>query len=224
MDTSETVFVVDDDPAICSSLRFAFRTCALPTETFNSAEDFLAKYDPTRPGCLIVDIRMPGMSGLDLIDELARRKWELPVIVITGYAEVPVAIRALKAGVFDFLEKPYSEQVLIDTVQRSLKRDRELREIRARAAEIGADLARLSARERSLMRLVVAGRTTGEISVQLGLAVRTVDHHRARILEKLRLRSTAELIRVVAAHEVLSGENVEDLLLRSNDEKSEGKT
>lgn len=192
-----TVFVVDDDPAMRQSLRWLIESIHLTVETYGTARDFLDDYDPKKPGCLLLDVRMPGMSGLDLQDTLAARNATIPIIVITGYAEVPTAVRALKRGALDFIEKPFSDQHLLDCIQKAIAADQQARQIRAQRADIEVRLAQLTPREREVMYLVVAGRANREIAAELGLSVKTVEVHRARVMEKMKVESLAELIRAV---------------------------
>lgn len=197
MNSEPTVFVVDDDPAMRQSLRWLIESVHLAVETFASAQEFLAAYNPERPGCLVLDVRMPGMGGLDLQAELARRQIEIPIIVITGYAEVATAVRALKAGAIDFIEKPFSDQLLLDRIQQAIASDRQARERRAERAAVAARVAQLTPRERDVMQLVVAGSSNREIAAELGLSIKTVEVHRARVMEKMQVDSLAELVRLV---------------------------
>ena len=153
-----TVFVVDDDRAMRESLSWLLDSVGLRVRSYATAADFLAEHDPAQPGCLVLDVRMPGMSGLDLQAELARRGVELPTIVITGHAEVSMAVRAVKAGAIDFIEKPFSDQLLLDRVRQALEVDLEAREVRRRREDARRRLATLTAREREVLNLVVAGK------------------------------------------------------------------
>jgi two-component system, LuxR family, response regulator FixJ len=197
METDPTVFVVDDDPAMRQSLRWLIESVNVGVETYATAQDFLAAYDPDRPGCLVLDVRMPGMGGLDLQAELARREIEVPVIIITGYAEVPTAVRALKAGALDFIEKPFSDQLLLDRIQQAIASDRQARARRLERAALAARVGQLTPREREVMQLVVAGSSNREIAAELGLSVKTVEVHRARVMEKMKVDSLADLVRLV---------------------------
>ncbi len=190
------VFVVDDDPAMRDSLRWLIESTGLEVETFADARTFLARVRPELPGCLVVDVRMPGMSGLDLQGELARRGVGLPTIVITGHAEVPMAVRAVKAGAIDFIEKPFSDQLLLDRVRQGIDMDRQEREGRARRAEILRRQSLLTQREREVLDLVVAGKANKEIAATLHLSPKTVEVHRAHVMEKMQASSVAELVRL----------------------------
>jgi len=196
------VFVVDDDRAMRESLTWLLDSVGLRVRSYANARDFLAEYDPAQPGCLVLDVRMPGMSGLDLQAELARRGVELPTIVITGHAEVSMAVRAVKAGAIDFIEKPFSDQLLLDRVRQALEIDLEAREVRRRREDARRRLATLTAREREVLDLVVAGKANKEIASALGLSTKTVEVHRAHVMSKMCVDSLAELIRIT----LLAGE------------------
>jgi two-component system response regulator FixJ len=196
MPRDPTVFVVDDDRAMRDSLRWLLESVGLSVRTYPTAADFLREYEPSQPGCLVLDVRMPGMSGLDLQAELARRGAGLPTIVVTGHAEVPMAVRAVKAGALDFIEKPFSDQLLLDRVRQALEIDRQDREVRCRRDEARRRLESLTAREREVLALVVAGKANKEIAADLGLSPKTVEVHRARVMSKMAVDSLAELIRV----------------------------
>src|SRR4029453_6794074 len=190
------VFVVDDDPAMRDSLRWLIESTGLTVETFADAQTFLARIRPELPGCLVLDVRMPGMSGLDLQAELARRGIGLPTIVVTGHAEVPMAVRAVKAGAIDFIEKPFSDQLLLDRVRQGIEMDRRERDGRERRGEVLRRLGLLTQREREVLELVVAGRANKEIAATLHLSPKTVKVHRAHVMEKMQASSVAELVRL----------------------------
>jgi two-component system response regulator FixJ len=192
-----TVFVVDDDPAVRKSLETLLKSVGLNVETFRSAQEFLAGYDAARPGCLVLDVRMPGMSGLELQRTLRERGLDIPTIIVTGHGDVPVAVRALKDGALEFLEKPFSKQILLEYISQALKRDAAGRDRRGQHQELAARLARLTDRERQVMDLVVAGKVSKEVAAALGLSKKTVDVHRARVMQKLRVESVAELVELV---------------------------
>jgi FixJ family two-component response regulator len=190
------VFVVDDDRAMRDSLRWLLESIGLTVRTYATAAEFLREHQPSQPGCLVLDVRMPGMSGLDLQAELVQRGAELPTIVVTGHAEVAMAVRAVKAGAIDFIEKPFSDQLLLDRVRQALEIDRQSREVRARREEARRRLASLSAREREVLELVATGKANKEVAAALGLATKTVEVHRAHVMSKMAVDSLAELIRV----------------------------
>ncbi len=194
--TPPVVFVVDDDPAMRDSLRWLIESTGLQVETFPDAQSFLGRIGPEQPGCLVLDVRMPGMSGLDLQAELVRRGIGLPTIVVTGHAEVPMAVQAVKAGAIDFIEKPFSDQLLLDRVRQGIDRDRRERDDRARRGEVLRRMGLLTHREREVLELVVAGKPNREIAATLGLSPKTVEVHRAHVMEKMQASSVAELVRL----------------------------
>ena len=194
-----TVFVVDDDEALCEALQWLLESAALRVEAFHSAEAFLDAYDPQRPGCLVLDLRMRGMNGLDLQARLARDDLALPVIIITGHGDIPLAVRAMKGGAVDFLEKPVDDRVLLERIQMALGRDARNRAVHVQRADILARLATLSHREREVLEQVVAARPSKQIAIALGITEKTVEVHRKHILQKMRVRSSVELVRAVLA-------------------------
>jgi two-component system response regulator FixJ len=191
-----TVFVVDDDPAIRESLRWLIESVGLNVKVFATAHEFLEGYNPALVGCLVLDIRMPGMSGLDLQNDLAARKVNIPILIITGHAEVPVAVRAMKAGALDFIEKPFSDQLLLDRIRRAIEKDTEFRQAHSQQAEVAARLAQLTPREREVMDLVIAGKANKIIASELGLSPKTVEVHRAHVMKKMQVESLADLVRL----------------------------
>lgn len=194
-----TVFIVDDDPASRDPLRWLLESVELKVMAFPSATEFLDAYDPSTPGCLILDVRLRGMSGLDLQAELNQRGVQVATIFLTGHADVPMAVRAMKNGAFDFLEKPFNDQALLDRVQQAIERDRKERSRDAERAEQQHRLEALTPREREVMELLVEGRANKETADALGLSVRTVEGHRARLMEKLGANSLADLVRIKLA-------------------------
>ena len=191
-----TVFVVDDDPAMRNSLRWLIESIGLTVKTAASADEFLRSYDPEAPGCLVLDMRMPGMSGLDLQSELAARRIGLPILIITGFAEVPLAVRAMKAGAFDFIEKPFSDQTLLDRIRKAIDADAEARRTRDERRAVKARFAQLSPRERLIMEGVIAGNSNKMIADELALSIKTVEVHRSRVMEKTKAASLVDLIRL----------------------------
>ena len=191
-----TVFVVDDDPAMRNSLRWLIESVGLAVAAFATAEEFLERYDPSRHGCLVLDVRMPGMSGLDLQDALAQRRIDIPTIVITGHAEVAMAVRAVKAGAVDFIPKPFSDQLLLDRIRQALEQDRLDREARALETDVARRVSRLTQREGEVMNLIVAGKANKEVAAELGLSPKTVEVHRAHVMEKMQVASLADLVRI----------------------------
>jgi two-component system, LuxR family, response regulator FixJ len=200
--TDATVFVVDDDQAVRDGLRQLLQAVGLRVQTYASARDFLTTYQPDTPGCLVLDIRMPGMGGLDLQAQLVQEGVRLPVIFLTGHGDVPAAVRALKAGAMDFLQKPVNSQSLLDLVQQAIRRDAEARATSAEQAEITRRLATLTAREREVLDRMVAGKANKVIAVELAISERTVEFHRGKIMRKMHARSLAELVNIVNTHRV----------------------
>jgi FixJ family two-component response regulator len=197
-----TVFVVDDDASTCQSLRWLIESVGLRVETFPSAETFLASLDRSRPGCLVLDVRMPGMSGLDLQEKLGGNGDRLPIIVISGYGDVTMAVRAMKNGAVDFIEKPFNDQVLLDRIHKAIEHDVQRRREKASHESVVARFAALTSREREVMQLVVDGKSNRAVAEQLGLSPKTVEVHRARVMSKVGAKSLAELVRL--AHEAES--------------------
>lgn len=191
-----TVFVVDDDEAVCQSLSMLVKTIGLNVQTYTSAKNFLDAYDPSQAGCLILDVRMPGMSGLELQSKLAAEGINIPIIIITGHGDVPMAVEAVKAGAVDFIEKPFRDQILLDDIQKAIEIDAQAQREQAESADIEAKLVLLTPREREVMDLLVAGKSNKMIAYELGISHKTVDFHRAHIIEKMQVGSVVELVRL----------------------------
>jgi two-component system, LuxR family, response regulator FixJ len=192
-----TVYIVDDDNGVRSSIRVLMKSVGLPASTFASAQEFLGTYHAGQGGCVVLDIRMPGMSGLELQEELNRRGAVIPVIFITGHGDVPMAVEAMRHGAFDFLQKPFRDQDLIDRVQQALLRDRETREALKEHVRIRARIASLTPREREVLDLLSVGKANKTMAQDLGLSQRTVEIHRAHVMEKMGAKSVAQLVRMV---------------------------
>lgn len=197
MAEKHTIFVVDDDPDVRDSLAALLEAEGYPAETFGSAGDFLAGGAAGRPGCLIADIRMPDMDGLELQEELGRRRVVLPVIVVTGHGDVPLAVRAMKAGAVDFLEKPYDQTLLLQAIRRALDEANEASDRASAGQAMAKRLEDLTDRERQVLDLLAAGKPNKVIAYELDISPRTVEIHRARVMEKMHARSLAELVRMV---------------------------
>jgi len=189
-----TVFVVDDDEAMRDSIRWLLESVSLSARMFNSANDFLNASDLCQPGCILLDVRMPGMSGMELLEQLKEHGILQPVIIITGHGDVPMAVRALKHGAFDFIQKPFNGQELLDRVNAALKVDRENRQHHEEIEDLRSHFDVLTTREREIMEHVVAGNSSKTIGKKLGISSRTVDIHRSNIMKKLNIRSIAELV------------------------------
>lgn len=195
-EAESTVFVVDDDPSVRASLGRLFKSVRLGAEVFASAREFLERAPAEGPACLVLDVRLPELSGLDLQAELARAGVAIPIVFITGHGTVPMSVQAMKAGAADFLEKPVDDQQLLDAVHRALDRDRRARQERAEVAELRRRLESLTPREREVLSYVAAGWLNKQIAAELGTSEKTVKVHRARVMEKMRVSSLAELARL----------------------------
>lgn len=196
------VHVVDDDDAVRGSLNLLLKSAGLIAATHASAESFLAAYDPERPGCLVLDVRMPGIDGLELQQELNRRGMIIPVIFITGHGDVPMAVEAMQRGAVDFLQKPFRDQDLIERVREALARDGARRAQLAASRVIAARLASLTRREQQVLRLLVRGYSNKRMAGELGVSQRTIEIHRARVMQKMQARSVAQLVRLSLDAEV----------------------
>jgi RNA polymerase sigma factor (sigma-70 family) len=190
-----TVFVVDDDSEVRETLRWLVESVGLRIETFASAQDFLNTYDPSRPGCLVTDVRMPGISGIELQAKLAADEVTLPIIVVSGYADVPTAVRSMKKGAIDFVQKPFDEQMMLERIQLSILEDARLRQKRAGQDRAAACLQSLSPRERQVMDLVILGKSNKEVARELNISPKTVEVHRSNVMSKMQVDSLAELVR-----------------------------
>jgi two-component system response regulator FixJ len=191
-----TVFIVDDDPAIRFAMQALMDSVNIEHEIFASGDEFLEKTDDRRAGCLVLDIRMPGLGGLELQEELIKRGSTLPIIFITGHGDVPMAVDAMQKGAVDFIQKPFRDQDLLDRIREAIKTDQERREEQQRHAEVAERLDRLTNREREVFDLVVTGKPNKVIAYELGVSQRTVEIHRARVMEKMQARSLADLVKM----------------------------
>ena len=191
------VFVIDDDPSVRSSLKFLISTVGLRVETFDSAETALQELPADAPSCLVLDVRLRGLSGLDLQHELAARKCHIPIVFITGHGDIPMTVRAMKAGAVEFLTKPFRDQDLLDAIQIALQRDHARREQEKELTKLQRRFDLLTAREREVISLVSAGKLNKQIADQLGTAENTIKVHRSRAMEKLRADSLADLVRMI---------------------------
>lgn len=191
------VYVVDDDDAVCRALARLVRSVGLSAETFRSARAFLEHAAPDRPACLILDMRLPGPSGLDLQEALSQAGRDIPIVFITGHGDVSSSVRAMKGGAVDFLQKPFNDQELLDCVQRALTRSRERRAERAQRNDVQSRLDTLTPREREVLLQVVTGKLNKQIAGDLGIAEKTIKVHRGRVMQKMRADSVADLVRMV---------------------------
>jgi two-component system, LuxR family, response regulator FixJ len=192
-----TAIVVDDDEAVRSSLKLLLRSVKLPVTVYASAQDFLHNYSVEQPGCLIVDVRMPGMSGLELQEQLNLRGAMIPLIFITGHGDIAMAVEAMRYGAFDFLPKPFQDQELLDRIQRALEKDARNRREIAQTDRIRGLFESLTPREREVLDLVTSGKPNKVMAADLGVSQRTIEIHRARVMEKMHADSLAQLVRMV---------------------------
>lgn len=196
-DSRPTVFVVDDDEAVRDSLAELIDSIGRPVETFDSAQAFLDAYDPARAGCLVLDVRMPGMSGLDLQERLNERQAILPIIFITGHGDVPMAVEAMQRGATEFLQKPFRDQDLLERIELALAQDAQQRGAQRERQRILQHMDGLTAREREVMERVVAGAANKVIALDLGISQRTVEIHRANVMDKMSAKTLPELVSMV---------------------------
>lgn len=196
MESEPTIFIVDDDPAVRQSLTMLVRSMRLQAEAYESAQHFLDAFDPGRPGCLLLDVRMPGISGLSLLEKLNQDDIPLPSIVMSAYGDVPMVVRAMKAGALNFLEKPCRDQQLWDAIQEAIKWDHQHRKHLALRAKVLRRMSHLTAGEHDVLKLLVDGCSNKAIAEALGVSVRTVEVRRAKLMKKMKAESLAELIRL----------------------------
>ena len=200
-----TVYVVDDDEAVRDSLQWLLEGKDYRVRCFDSAESFLARYDPREVACLIADIRMGGMTGLELQDKLLERKSPLPIVFITGHGDVPIAVNAMKKGALDFIQKPFNEDDLLSVVERMLDHAREAFAGHQQAASREALLSKLTGRESQVLERIVAGRLNKQIADDLGISIKTVEAHRANIMEKLGANTVADLLKIALGSSAAGG-------------------
>lgn len=194
---TSTVFIVDDEEAVADSIAMLLNSVGLVTRAFRDAHDFLENYQPEQPGCLILDVRMPRMSGLELQHELNRRRHTLPVIFITGHGDVPMAVEAMREGALDFLQKPFKDDELIRRVQRALVQDMRERELLHQREEIEQRWADLTPREREIAECIINGQANKTVALNLKISERTVELHRSRIMQKMGARALAQLVQML---------------------------
>jgi FixJ family two-component response regulator len=190
------VYVVDDDAAAREAIRSLLHSVGLRAETFGSAQEFLASQRPDAPSCLVLDVRLPGVSGLDFQRDLAARNVTIPIVFITGHGDIPMSVEAMKAGALEFLTKPFRGQVLLDAIHKAIERDRAARHEQSKAADLRRRQAALTPRERQVMQLVVSGLLNKQIAAELGASERTVKIHRGQVMRKMQAESLPDLVRM----------------------------
>ena len=198
MNEAPTVFIVDDDAGVRDSVLRLVQSVGLSAELYESSAAFLRAITPERPGCIVLDVWLPELNGLEILKILDERKIHTPIIMMSGYADVAIAVEAMKAGVYDFLEKPFSVQRMLESIQKAMVRDRLLRLRDHHVGDVQNRVMKLSKRERQIMRLVVAGMTSSEIAAELGIQLKTVGVHRSHINNKMKARNAADLVRLMS--------------------------
>lgn len=190
------VFVVDDEPSVCAGLKRLLRSVGLEAQTFGSAQEFLRTQRPDVAGCLVLDVRLPGLSGLDLQERLARAKVDLPIIFLTGHGDIPMTVRAMKAGAVEFLTKPFKDQDLLEAIQRGIEQHRTLRQRRAEISGLQQRYDLLTPREREVFPLVTSGLLNKQIAAELGTSEKTIKIHRSQVMQKMKAESLPDLVRM----------------------------
>jgi len=207
MEREATVFVVDDDEAVRSSLKWLIESAGFGVETWGTAQEFLSAFNPNRHGCIVLDIRLPGMSGLELQQKLSGSGVQMPVIIITGHGDVPTAVRAMKNGAVELLEKPINDAVLLGKIREALEQDSKTRRQAQQDEAVETRISSLTLREKQVMDLVVAGRANKQIAQHLGITKKTVEAHRARVMRKMNAPTLADLVRTVTNHDTPDGQS-----------------
>lgn len=205
MAATPTAYVVDDDEAIRTLWRWLMESNAIPVQTYASAAEFIAAYRRDAPGCLVLDLNLPGMSGLELQDYLRREGIEIPIVFVTGHADVPAAVNALKGGAVDFIEKPFGYREVVAVIRKALERDAEIREARARQTLIASRIAALTERERDVLRRIIDGKPNKIIAAELDISMKTVEFHRSRVMEKMGADSVAALVQLTLGFSLVDG-------------------
>lgn len=198
------VFVVDDEPTVCASVKRLVRSVGIEVQTYSSAQEFLRGKRPDVPGCLVLDVRLPDLSGLDLQQELAKANITLPIIFVTGHGDIPMSVRAMKAGAVEFLTKPFREQDLLEAIQHGIQQHRTLREQRAEIFDLQCRYESLTLREREIFPLVAGGWLNKQVASQLGASEKTIKVHRGQVMHKMKAESLADLIRMAEKLKITS--------------------
>lgn len=198
MNPEATVFVVDDDQAVLTSLQMLMETVEMKIRTYSRCEDFLNSYDPSQTGCLVLDIRMPDMSGLELQQKLIEMKYEIPVVIITGHGDVPMAVEAMKAGAMEFIEKPFRDQILLDAINRAIKKDIESKTKHVSRERFLESCSSLTRREREVMDLLTTGKSNKQVARTLNISVKTVDYHRLHMMDKMGVVNLVQLTQLAS--------------------------
>ncbi len=199
--TKAVVMVVDDEPDVRAAIGLLLKSVGHPVRVFDSAQDYWAQYDPEQPGCLILDVRMPGMSGLELQEQLNRLDYHPPIIMVSGHGEIPMAVKAIKSGAVDFLQKPFSDQLLLERVSQALQQDKRGRESLIELRSIRSRYKKLTAREREVLCGVAQGKLNKVIASDLKVSTRTIEIHRAHLMNKMEVKSLSSLMRCVSVLE-----------------------
>jgi FixJ family two-component response regulator len=195
-ETPSLVFVVDDEPLVCAALKRLIRSVGLDVQTFASAREFLRADRPDTPGCLVLDVRLPDISGLDLQQKLTEAKVDIPIIFITGHGDIPMSVRAMKAGAIEFLTKPFKDQELLDALQHAISRDHSARQQRVELSGLQARYDLLTPREQQVFSLITSGFLNKQVAADLGTSEKTIKIHRSQVMQKMEVRSLADLVRI----------------------------
>jgi len=206
---SPTAFVVDDDDAIRTLWRWLMESRGIAVQTFGTAAEFIERYERDAPGCLVLDLRLPGMSGLELQEYLKAQGVEIPIVFVTAHADVATAVTALKGGAVDLIEKPFSYRQALVVIEKAFQRDAESRERRSRQAEMAGRIAALTDRERAVLQRIIEGKANKVIAAELDISIKTVEFHRSKLMEKMQVESVAELVRLDLLHRANRAEGVD---------------
>ncbi len=204
MNENPSVFIVDDDEQVRNALSLLMESVGLDVETYASAQDYLDQFDGSKSGCLIVDVRMPGLSGLDLQARLSAKKYHPPIIIITGHGDVPMAVRAVTSGAVDFVEKPFNNQSMLDIVHRAIELDRQQRGESSRLQEIEQSYQQLTVREKEVFTLVIEGYRNKNMAEKLAISQSTIEAHRAKVMDKMKANTLSDLMRMALLLELVS--------------------